>query len=220
MPFRKLLNSLAQELQSGLQGAGGGSGGNGYGFGGGYGGFGGITCALVPSEYYDDPRTMAILQQIAACAVTSGFMRRPDMSALVNWLRANLPPPRGPGVGGASQGIPGGLGGAPPLPKGLCPRDYPSTTLRCRTMQGLFDFTVCEQCYKEVVEGDFNRGIGLAVRLGGAPAAAVGGAGFTCQLYSERMRRVWKEAVNMDEPMGFEHLRVKVNERKAKEREL
>lgn len=168
-----------------------------------------VTCALVPLEQYDDPRTMAILQQIAACTVTSGFMRRPDMSALLNWLRANLPPPRGPAAG-SSAGAPGVFGSPPPPPNGLCPRNYPSTTLRCHTMRGLFDLTVCEQCYKEVIELDVRRGVELARRLDQIPAA-VGGSGFTCQLYSDRMRRVWKEAVSMGEPMGLEHLRAKVS---------
>ncbi|KAH7627826.1 hypothetical protein B0T09DRAFT_359154 [Sordaria sp. MPI-SDFR-AT-0083] len=213
MPFRKLLNSLTQEIQSGLQGAAGGSSGNGYGFGG-YGGSGMRTGAL---EHYDDPGTMAILQQIAGCAVTSGFMRRPDMSALLNGLRANLPPPRGPGAG-TSAGVPG-VFGAPPLPSGLCPRDYPFTSLRCHTMEGLFNFTVCEQCYKEVIEPDVRQGVELARRVDQTPAV-MGGPGFTCQLYSDRMRRVWKEAVSMGEPMGLEHLGAKVTERKAKKREL
>lgn len=77
-------------------------------------------------------------------------------------------------------------------------------------MQGLFDFTVCEQCYKEVIEPEVRQGVELARRLDQAPAV-VGGPGFTCQLYSERMRRVWKEAVSMGEQMGLEHLRAKVS---------
>ena len=139
------------------------------------------------------------------------------MTALVNWLRANLPPVRGPGVGVgvgvagtfSSQGVPGVFSG--PSPNGLCPRNYPSTTLRCHTMQSLLDFTVCEQCYKEVIEPDVRQGVELARGLDPTPAV-VGGPGFTCQLYSDRMRRVWKEAVGMGEgSFGMEHLRAKVS---------
>ncbi|KAK0712866.1 hypothetical protein B0T26DRAFT_601363, partial [Lasiosphaeria miniovina] len=160
-------------------------------------------------DYYDDTRTAQILQQVGGCAVTAAMTRRPDLSQLVNWLRANLPPLRG------GNPVSTGVGG-PQQPDGLCPRNYPSTTLKCHTMQGLFDFTVCEQCYGDVIKPDADNGIDLARRFD-MTASSVPGPGFTCQLYSDRMRRVWRDAASTGD---MEHLRQKVSERRAKEREL
>ncbi|KAK3384938.1 hypothetical protein B0H63DRAFT_394871 [Podospora didyma] len=171
------------------------------------------SCALVPSEQYDDARTMAILQQVGGCAVTAAWTRRPDLTQLVNWLRANPPPPRG-GPSAVPVGAGGGTGGPQP-PAGLCPRNLPFTGLKCHTMQGLFDFTVCEQCFADVIKPDADKGVNLALWVN--PSASVMPAGFTCQLYSERMRRVWSEAASTG---NMEHLRQKVTERRTKEREL
>jgi hypothetical protein len=148
------------------------------------------SCAMVPSDLYDDARTGAMLQQIGACAVTAQMTGRVDMSQLVNWLQANPPAPRGGGAGYSSTHA----GGQPPHAggNGLCPRGYPSTSLRCHTMQGIFDLTVCEQCYAEVVKPDAEKGVELARRFD--PTPAVMPSGFTCQLYSPRMRQVWSHA--------------------------
>ncbi|KAK3904533.1 hypothetical protein C8A05DRAFT_13589 [Staphylotrichum tortipilum] len=161
------------------------------------------TCAFVPSDAYDDMRSGEMLQQVGGCAVTSGLLGRPDVSQLVSWLRENPPRPRG------------GLSGSSPAPSGLCPRNSPSTTLRCHTMRRLFNFTVCEQCFADVIQPDLARGVELARKFDMAPNAMP--SDFTCQLYSDRMRRVWSEAVSTGD---FEHLRQKVGERRAKEREV
>ncbi|KAK0648900.1 hypothetical protein B0T16DRAFT_456352 [Cercophora newfieldiana] len=185
------------------------------------------VCGMVPSGRYDDARTGAILQQIGGCEVLARTTGRVDMGQLLGWLRANPPgvrvvgPGPGPGsaraphVGGAVAGVapeatPGGGAVA-----GGCPRNFPSSTSRCHTMQGLFDLTVCGQCYDSVVKPDADRGVELARRFDGNGSAM--SYGFTCQLYSGRMRRVWAEAVSTGD---FEHLRQKVVERRAKEREL
>lgn len=163
------------------------------------------SCALVPSDWYDDTRTAEILQQVGGCAVTAALLRRPDLSPLVDWLRANPPRPRGGGGAGfPSASSAEAMGGGQLHGNGLCPRNYPSTTLRCHTMQGLFDFTVCEQCYADVIKPDADRGVDLARRFGDA---ATVGSGFTCQLYSDRMRRVWSEVASTG---NMEHLRQKV----------
>jgi hypothetical protein len=143
-------------------------------------------CAIVPSDRYDDIRSAETLQNVGACAVVAAMSRRPDMSQLVSWLHANPPQPRG--------GLPSMGGAQPQAPNGLCPRDYPSTTLRCHTMQGIFDFTVCEQCYAEIIKPDADRGVDLARRVDGNASAMP--SGFTCQLYSDRMRHVWNEAAS------------------------
>jgi hypothetical protein len=161
------------------------------------------SCALVPSDRYDDRRTAEMLQQVAACAATAAMLRRPDLTQLVNWLRANPPPPRG-GGGIAGGGFSSAL--ARPQGNGLCPMNYPSTTLRCHAMPGLFEFTVCEQCYADVIRPDASRGVELASRFDTTPSAIP--SGFTCQLYSDRMRRVWSETVATG---NLEYLRQKAS---------
>jgi hypothetical protein len=170
------------------------------------------TCGIVPSDHYDDQRTAMILQQIAGCVATAAITRRSDTAQLVGWLRANPPPLR---TGIASPSGPGAAAGGTPVYSpavalsvgggGPCPRDLLSTTHKCHTMQGLFDLTVCEKCYTEVVKPDAEKGVELARRFDGN--ASTMPSGFTCQLYSDRMRRAWADAVSTG---SFEHLRQKV----------
>lgn len=157
------------------------------------------TCALVPSELYDDPRTMAILQQLGSCAALASTTGQVNMNILVNWLRTNLPSPRVPGQGSGP--------GQAQAPNGLCPRNFPSTTLKCHTIPSMIDFTVCEQCYAEIIRPDADQGVQMALQFDSQPRA-VPGQGFTCQLYSPRMRGVWKETCLL--PNGSEYLRQKV----------
>jgi len=82
-------------------------------------------------------------------------------------------------------------------------------------MLDLFDFTVCEKCFAEVIRPDADRGVDLARRF--APTPSVLSSGFTCHLYSDRMRRVWNEAASTS---NLDHLRQKISERRAREREL
>ncbi|KAK3321929.1 hypothetical protein B0H66DRAFT_183454 [Apodospora peruviana] len=174
------------------------------------------SCALVPSDHYDDARTAEMLRYVATCAVASAQLGRVEMSQLVSWLRQNPPRQRGGAVGHPSSSSMGGYQQQQqPQSNGLCPRNHPSTTLRCHTMQGLFDFTVCEQCYADVIRPDTDQGVALARQFEPNPAAIP--SGFTCQLYSDRMRRVWREATSTGD---VQYLRQKVSERRAKEREL
>jgi hypothetical protein len=147
------------------------------------------SCAFVPSDRFDDQYTAQQLQYAATCVVTSAQAGRTDMSALVNWLRDNPPPPRGAppsALGGGSTGRPW------QAPSGPCPQNYASSTLKCYTMRGLFEFTVCEKCYAEVIKTDLDRGVELARHFDTPPSVIP--SGFTCQLYSARMRQVWAQA--------------------------
>ncbi|KAG7293711.1 hypothetical protein NEMBOFW57_003768 [Staphylotrichum longicolle] len=74
--------------------------------------------------------------------------------------------------------------------------------------------TVCEQCYAEVIRPDVSRASELARQFDPNPSLMP--SGFTCQLYSDRMRRIWSEAGSTG---NLEYLRQKVQERRAKERE-
>ncbi|KAK4162423.1 hypothetical protein QBC43DRAFT_168859, partial [Cladorrhinum sp. PSN259] len=145
------------------------------------------ACGLVTSERYDDMKTMETLKQL----LTGG-----GVHGLVGWLRGNMPPPV--------------------ITDGECPRNYPAPVgLKCHVMPGLHEFTVCERCFKEVVSPGVKQGMGLAVQFDGT-ARAIGG-GWTCQLYSERMRQVWQQTSSSND---INTLRMKVIERKSKEREL
>jgi len=59
-------------------------------------------------------------------------------------------------------------------------------------MWEISELTICEKCYSEVIQPDMLKGVDLAKRADPTPSIFPGG--FTCQLYSERMRRVWAEA--------------------------
>lgn len=159
---------------------------------------------MVPSDRYDDSRTMEILQHIGGCAVTAALTRRPDMSQLIHWLQTN--PPRGRGENWAQSTSEQNNGRVGSHGNGICPRKHPSTTLRCHTMRDLFDFTVCEQCYADVIRPGIERGDELACLFGANPIAIP--SGFTCQLYSDRMRRVWSEASST---RNFGYLQQKVS---------
>lgn len=144
------------------------------------------SCAFVPSDRFDDPYTSQQLQYAAACVVTSAQAGRTDMSALVSWLRDNPPPSRGGSPGRPWQ-----------APSGPCPQNYPSSTVRCYAMRDLFDFTICEKCFAEVIKPDLERGVELARRFDSAPSIMP--SGFTCQLYSARMRQVWAQAASTED---------------------
>jgi hypothetical protein len=141
------------------------------------------SCAFVPSDLFDDQYTSQQLQYAATCVVMSAQAGRVDMSALANGLRDNPPPARG------------GVAGRPwQAPSGPCPQNYPSSTLKCYVMRDLFDFTVCEKCFAEVIKPDQDRGLELARRFDSGPSTM--SSGFTCQLYSPRMRQIWAQAAS------------------------
>jgi len=110
-------------------------------------------------------------------------------------------PPPTPGVAPVHHPWGGSGGGS------ICPRNTVSTSQKCHTIPVLLDFTVCEQCYAAVVKPDAARGVEFARRID--PTASVLPSGFTCQLYSDRMRRVWADAASTG---NFETLRQKVRD--------
>jgi len=85
----------------------------------------------------------------------------------------------------------------------------------CYAMSTISEFTVCPECYRDVVAADAQRGVQLAQQFGSAPTFM--SAGFTCQLYSPRMRQVWQEAAMNND---IEYLRHRVQQRVAKELEI
>ena len=95
-----------------------------------------------------------------------------------------------------------------------CPRDV-VVKRPCYTMPNVPEFTVCEECYGETVKPDRQRGAQLAAQFNATPTHLPDG--FTCQLYSDRMRRVWQQAIANND-LAF--LRLRVAERRTKEKEI
>ncbi|KAI9794953.1 MAG: hypothetical protein M1833_007327 [Piccolia ochrophora] len=85
-------------------------------------------------------------------------------------------------------------------------------------MPSLPEFTVCEECYHDVIWPAVEAGSSLADRF--SRRLQLTGPyerGDTCQLYSPRMRRAFAEAVKADD---FEGLKWRVRERKEAERKV
>ncbi|KAK4229261.1 hypothetical protein QBC38DRAFT_119994 [Podospora fimiseda] len=99
-----------------------------------------------------------------------------------------------------------------PVQEGQCPRNRLSR-FKCHVLASIQEFTVCESCYNEVIKQGNNNSM-LAGQVSGVAQVVPGG--FTCQLYSGRMRQVWLEVCQRND---VEMLRVKATERKIKERE-
>ncbi|OCK80462.1 hypothetical protein K432DRAFT_328209 [Lepidopterella palustris CBS 459.81] len=101
-----------------------------------------------------------------------------------------------------------------------CPRDNLVINQGWHFIPRLPEFTVCEECYDDVVwpaiksgsklANDFNRTIQFVPN-----EESLGGT--SCQLYSPRMRRVWQRAIEDDD---FVYLAKKATERKRVEIDL
>lgn len=81
------------------------------------------------------------------------------------------------------------------------------------------EFTVCEECYMDVVEPAARRGSKLSLRFSEVPRLIFDGysrskEGASCQLYSPRMREIFAKAVEKDD---LEYLRKKALARKEVE---
>ncbi|KAL1648076.1 hypothetical protein SLS58_002403 [Diplodia intermedia] len=104
-----------------------------------------------------------------------------------------------------------------------CSRDTVFLGSLWHTYPGLPEFTVCEECYDDVVYPDVKRGSrladGVTRTLGfvASEAELVTGEGNSCQLYSPRMRRIWARAVQDDDAV---YLARKVRERRKIQRDL
>ncbi|PQE12124.1 hypothetical protein CJF31_00000288 [Rutstroemia sp. NJR-2017a BVV2] len=75
------------------------------------------------------------------------------------------------------------------------------------------DFTVCEECFDDVVYPELEDRKAIPLMFNKTPQRI---SKASCQLYSERMRAIFQKAVNTDD---YKLLAVKARERKAKERE-
>ncbi|MCJ1375655.1 hypothetical protein MMC20_006892 [Loxospora ochrophaea] len=85
-------------------------------------------------------------------------------------------------------------------------------------MPRLREFTVCEECYIQVVRPAIDDGSSLASDFTRTPQkVAPAHIGISCQLYSERMRDIFQKACDRDE---FQYLRVAAVQRYTMERDL
>jgi len=80
-------------------------------------------------------------------------------------------------------------------------------------------FTVCEDCYDEVVDMHVQADSDVAMRFNrrAQPVHGEGEGGLSCQLYSPYMRRVFKQAVKDND---MKYLTRKAEQRKAAEDRL
>jgi hypothetical protein len=94
-----------------------------------------------------------------------------------------------------------------------CQRSQPISDRKWYTMRSMPFFTVCEECYDEVVLAERDSS-SIQAEFYKKPQRLEFAA---CQLYSERMRRHFREAVYNDD---LEYFRSKVMRRKQKEQEF
>jgi hypothetical protein len=84
-----------------------------------------------------------------------------------------------------------------------CARDSMLGTALWHFMDRLPEFTVCEECYETVVwplrDRQLARDIGVTLQAVKVPRPYQYLQGISCQLYSERMRRVFKDAVERND---------------------
>ncbi|KAK5175035.1 uncharacterized protein LTR77_000171 [Saxophila tyrrhenica] len=85
-------------------------------------------------------------------------------------------------------------------------------------MPGLEEFTICEDCFATIVEPEIERSSDLATRFHRTIQPVYGeGIGVSCQLYSPRMRKVFKRAV---QEKDLKYLTRKARERREAELRL
>ena len=77
------------------------------------------------------------------------------------------------------------------------------------------EFTVCQECYTEVILPEVQKGAPLARQV--STALSIPPDGFSCQLYSPRTRQFWQDSLTTGDA-GL--LRQQVTERKQKQMEL
>ncbi|KAF2724118.1 hypothetical protein K431DRAFT_218763 [Polychaeton citri CBS 116435] len=99
-----------------------------------------------------------------------------------------------------------------------CSRDNLLLGERWHFIPELPHFTVCEDCFECIVEPEARKSKGIAVRFSRTSRPIYGEAvGSSCQLYSPRMRKVFKNAIEDD---SIKYLHRKTKERRDNELRL
>jgi hypothetical protein len=112
-----------------------------------------------------------------------------------------------------------------------CPRDCAMPGLIWHYLYNYPEYPVCPECYDEVIAEDAKIGLPLAIAFTGLPRSVPSSAqarlapgslhgipdGFTCCLYSDRMRNIWRETVRIDDESAIKLWLREVKERRRKE---
>lgn len=100
-----------------------------------------------------------------------------------------------------------------------CTRDDMIRNKPWHYIPALSAFTVCEDCYDDLVRPELEHDSDIAMRFNDVPQrlSRESSLGSSCQLYSPRMRRIWKKAVQSG---NMSDLKEKATERKQTEDRL
>jgi len=104
-----------------------------------------------------------------------------------------------------------------------CPRDNPLADSMWHFIPILPDFSVCEECYDDIIWPSTKNGSDVADKVTKVLMPLPVGrhaAGPSCQLYSPRMRKVWERSVKYGDDKGLKYLARKVKERREVEDDL
>ena len=98
-----------------------------------------------------------------------------------------------------------------------CRRDEPKPFRLWHFIPQLPEFTVCEECYTDVVWPWIESGFLIANKFQRTPLAFNDDEDVSCQLYSDRMRSVFRKAVKTND---FSYLTFRAQERKRAEKNI
>lgn len=124
------------------------------------------TCDLIPKV--SSTRSLRCLDALMSCELAVQETGEIDIRPLANFIKrfARVP---------------------------ACPRDVPTTTSqRFYHIPGASEYAICQDCYLTIIEPEAKKGIALAQEV---LLSTKSMPRMTCQLYSERMRMVWVDAV-------------------------
>jgi hypothetical protein len=124
------------------------------------------TYDLVPKV--SSTRSLMCLKELMSCELAAQETGEIDMRPLANFIKrfARVP---------------------------ACPRDVPTTIPRkFYHIPGGSEYTICQDCYLTIIEPEAKEGVALAQEVLLSTRSM---PRMTCQLYSERMRMVWADAV-------------------------
>lgn len=166
-------------------------------------------CSLrLPGEHFGD--YLDLLEKIDEEARVMPLNAAPTLQHLIKFVRGttvSLPTPPA----------------NPVQPPEKCTRDNLLIDTPWYYTPLLPDFTVCEDCFDTVIWPSIQKGSTLATDFHQVLTPLPAGIrtdGASCQLYSPRMRKIWKRAVEEGEREGMKLLARKVRERREVEDEL
>ncbi len=123
------------------------------------------TCDLVPKV--SSARSLMFLKELMSCEAAQETGET-DLRPLANFIKR-------------FAGVP------------ACPRDVPTAIpQKFYHIPGSSEYAICQECYLTIIEPEAKKGCALAQEVLLSTRSM---PRMTCQLYSERMRMVWADAV-------------------------